>query len=132
MFPPTVVLANKVVPPEGDTLAGHFVPGGTKIGVNAATVMQHKETFGEDTNVFRPERFVEADPETRLEMERTTELVFGFGRWMCAGKNVAFLELNKVLVEVSWSSQCANNLLLPKAVWSGGAQCRGTVLTSLR
>lgn len=34
-------------------------------------------------------------------MERSVELVFGSGRYGCLGKNVAFVELNKVFVEVS-------------------------------
>lgn len=30
------------------------------------------------------------------------EMVFGYGRWMCAGNTVAFTELNKIFVEVSY------------------------------
>jgi len=29
------------------------------------------------------------------------ELIFGYGRYMCAGKVIAFLELNKIFFEVS-------------------------------
>jgi cytochrome P450 len=34
IFPPATELASKVVPPDGDTINGVFVPGGTKIGQN--------------------------------------------------------------------------------------------------
>lgn len=56
--------------------------------------------FGPDADLFRPERWLEVDEAQRTEMRRVAELVFGYGRWMCAGKVIAFMELNKVLVEV--------------------------------
>ncbi|KAI3329952.1 cytochrome P450 [Ustulina deusta] len=90
----------KEVPPEGDVINGYFVPGGTTIGPNLSSLMRSKALFGEDADIFRPERFLEADQTTRAEMQRNVELVFGYGRWMCAGKSIAWLELNKTLFEV--------------------------------
>lgn len=93
--PPVFMLFSKVVTPQGDTLAGQFVPGGTKIGFDSWSFGRREDIYGADAAVFRPERFIEADPETRLEMERNTELIFGAGCYTCAGKNVAVLELWK-------------------------------------
>lgn len=93
-------LNTKVVPPQGDTLAGQFVPGGTNIAVNPWALMRHEPTFGKDVDVFRPERFINASPEERASMQRTVDLMFGAGRFMCAGKTVAWMELNKIFVEV--------------------------------
>ncbi|KAI0479942.1 cytochrome P450 [Xylaria cf. heliscus] len=90
----------KEVPPGGDTIHGHFIPGGTAIGPNLPSLMRSRAEFGEDADVFRPERFLEADLATRTEMQRTVELVFGYGRWMCAGKVIAWIELNKTLFEL--------------------------------
>ncbi|KAI1131564.1 cytochrome P450 [Nemania abortiva] len=90
----------KKVPPEGDTLHGHFVPGGTTVAMNLAALMRSRAVFGEDADIFRPERFLEVDQAAREEMQRNVELVFGYGRWMCAGKAIAWLELNKTLFEV--------------------------------
>ena len=56
--------------------------------------------FGQDANVFRPERWLET-PEPQLqEMERSVELIFGYGRFKCLGRSVALVELNKIFVEV--------------------------------
>lgn len=95
----------KEVPPEGDVINGYFVPGGTTIGPNLSSLMRSKALFGEDADIFRPERFLEADQTTRAEMQRNVELVFGYGRWMCAGKSIAWLELNKTLFEVCFASR---------------------------
>jgi cytochrome P450 len=101
IHPPNFSLASKRAPPEGDTLHGQFVPGGTEIAQNSWSLLRNEEIFGEDVDVFRPERFLEADKGKRVEMERVTELLFGYGRWMCAGKFIAFLEISKVVFEVS-------------------------------
>ncbi|KAI8946481.1 cytochrome P450 [Xylaria longipes] len=98
--PAATATFSKEVPPEGDTIHGHFVPGGTTVGPNLPSLMRSKALFGEDADIFRPERFLEADAATRTEMQRNVELVFGYGRWMCAGKTIAWIELNKALFEL--------------------------------
>jgi cytochrome P450 len=100
IHPPNFLLLSKQVPPEGDTLDGKFVPGGTKIAQNIWSIVRCKATFGEDADLSPPERRLEVTEEKRAEMERVTELSFGHGRWMCAGKTVAIMELNKIFVEV--------------------------------
>jgi len=102
IHPPNHILASKLVPPEGDTFDGKFIPGGTKIAWNVWSLLRRKEMFGEDASVFRPERWLEASTNTHIEMERHVELIFGYGRYMCAGKIIAFLELNKIFFEVSY------------------------------
>ncbi|WDK23181.1 cytochrome P450 [Colletotrichum graminicola] len=88
----------KVVPPGGETIAGVWVPGGTAIGHCHYGMMRNKKIFGEDVDIFRPERFL--DSPNKEEMQKTVELVFGTGRWMCAGKQVALMELNKIFWEL--------------------------------
>lgn len=63
--------------------------------------MHKRSIFGDDAELFRPERWLECDAAKATEMRRVVELVFGYGRWACAGKSLAFLELNKIFVEVS-------------------------------
>jgi len=101
MFPPVAGLMAKEVPKGGDTFKGTFFPEGTRIGYCAWGVVRWPEVWGSDAHEFRPERWLEASPEKLREMDGTVELVFGYGRWQCLGRNVAFIELNKVFVEVS-------------------------------
>lgn len=101
MRPPLLYGLFKVLPPGGMTLCGVPLPGGTAVGANNIAMMQRTDLFGRDAHLFRPERFLECDEETRKERIRTVELNFGFGRWQCAGKNLAMIELNKIYFEVS-------------------------------
>lgn len=100
MRPPAPILFNKTVPPRGEVVNGFFVPGGTPVGMNLFATMRSPDHWGADARVFRPERFAEADGGARGAMERLVELAFGHGRFGCAGKPLAFMELNKVFFEV--------------------------------
>ncbi|KAL6920606.1 hypothetical protein FSST1_004632 [Fusarium sambucinum] len=90
----------KEVPPGGDTINGYFVPEGTAIATNFSAIMGSKELFGPDTDVFRPERFIGLPGPDLAEMRRNVEMNFGHGRWMCAGKPIALMELHKVYFEL--------------------------------
>ena len=82
-------------------ILGKPIPAGTAISLNTSSLLRSKKLFGEDADIFNPERFMEADSDTRIRMERNIEFAFGYGRYMCAGKPLAFMELNKVFFEVS-------------------------------
>ncbi|POS79186.1 cytochrome P450 [Diaporthe helianthi] len=100
MRPPAPYGHYKVVPPGGDTLNGLFIPEGTAVGHNSFSMMRRKEIFGEDVEIFRPERWLECGDAQRQQMDRTIDIHFGGGRWMCAGKLVAYTELYKIYFEL--------------------------------
>jgi hypothetical protein len=91
----------KKVAPEGDKINGVFVPAGTKIGAGMWALLRRKDVFGVDSDVFGPERLLEASAEDLQKMEAVSELVWGYGKYVCLGKSVALIELNKVSAEVS-------------------------------
>ncbi|KAK7735935.1 hypothetical protein SLS53_007313 [Cytospora paraplurivora] len=99
VHPPFGGLIMKEVGAEGDMFDGKFLPAGTRIGHSTWAVTHETSVFGADADAFRPERWLEADEKARALMRRQTELVFGSGRWGCPGKTVAYIELNKVMVE---------------------------------
>ncbi|KAJ6133778.1 hypothetical protein N7523_000100 [Penicillium sp. IBT 18751x] len=99
--PPATGYLQKEVPPGGDTLPdGRFIPGGTGIAYCAWGVMRSPEAFGPNAEIFHPERWLESSPEQLRLMKRHWELGFSTGKWRCLGKDVALLELQKVLVEL--------------------------------
>jgi len=100
IWPPGTGLLAKQVPAKGDIVNGVFLPGGTKIGVNMWALLRDPEVFGKDATSFRPERWLEADAERYAKMEKVQELVWGYGKYVCLGKSVAKIELNKIFFEL--------------------------------
>ena len=64
-------------------------------------VGRQERIFGADAEIFRPERWMEADAERFEEMQAAVDLVFSTGKYVCLGKQVAWMELVKWFVEVS-------------------------------
>jgi len=85
----------RLVPPEGAELDGHKFPGGASIAVNGWVLHRDREVFGADADLFRPERWLE-DEENAKKMERYM-FQFGGGSHLCIGRNLALLEINKVV-----------------------------------
>jgi cytochrome P450 len=110
IHPPLSDVVPKKVPECGDTFnidgKTYHLPGGTNIGYNVWGVHHDTAMFGEDAEVFRPERWLleeedEASIHKLAAMRRTTEMIFGFGKYQCLGKPIAWLEITKVVFEVS-------------------------------
>lgn len=101
LYPPLYGLQAKMAPEGGETVGGVFFPGGTEVAICDAAVGRKKAVFGADADVFRPERWVDADAATREKYMKTVEIIFGAGRFVCLGKTIAMMELGKALVEVS-------------------------------
>jgi len=101
IFPSITGLLLKDVPPEGDSYQGQHIPTGIAIGYSAMGMLMNKKIWGEDAETFRPERFL-AGPEDEVQARNSTvEYAFGYGRWRCLGRNIAQMELNKTITEVS-------------------------------
>jgi cytochrome P450 len=107
IFPVATGIMPKIVPPEGDTINGIFIPGSTEIGKNDWAIQRDKNVYGEDSMLFRPERWLEAKGEQLERMERNLRLAWGYGKYSCLGKNLALTSLNKAIFEVSLSKLLA-------------------------
>lgn len=106
LHPPVVGALEKMAGKEGDVLAdGRKILAGTRIQVSTWAILRDREVFGEDADCFRPERWLEVDTESeqRKRMERSTELVFSAGRFICMGRDIALTQLLKVVSEVCWA-----------------------------
>ncbi|KAI8626229.1 cytochrome P450 [Xylariaceae sp. FL1651] len=113
LVPPLNMGFGKRVPDSGDTICGKFVPAGTDVYPNYPSLMHSRDIFGADAEVFRPERFLSGPNVAR--MEKTVDMLFGNGRFMCLGKALALIELNKIFVQLlrNFDFQIAN----PEKPW---------------
>lgn len=113
LWPPTSGLFSKQVPDEGDTVHGYFLPGGTEIGQSMIGIGRQARIWGPDAEIFRPERWLEADPTTLEEMQAANDLVFSAGKYVCLGKQIAWMEMLKWFVEVSDMCDSIRRHLVP-------------------
>ncbi|EMC98319.1 hypothetical protein BAUCODRAFT_32339 [Baudoinia panamericana UAMH 10762] len=109
IYPPVTGLMAKMVPAGGVKLevdgVEKFAPGGTQVGWNSWGMMHDPKIWGEDAEIFRPERWLpKSDSKAELDriarMNDTVTLCFGYGRFGCLGRGVATMELNKAVIEV--------------------------------
>lgn len=123
----------RIVPKGGAEIAGHFVPGGTIVGCSAWLIHMNKSIFGEDADMYRPERWLPDEELAKTESGKDAEdrrvkemngtmFQFGMGSRTCIGKNISLLEIYKLVpsmlrrFEVSGFSMfhCLNLLLIQK------------------
>ncbi|RYO92251.1 hypothetical protein DL766_007044 [Monosporascus sp. MC13-8B] len=86
---------------EDELICGVKVPAQTDVAWAPFTLMRNKAVFGEDADMFNPDRWIDAEPGRFREMELTQGMVFFSGsRWECMGKKLAYMEITKSLFEL--------------------------------
>ena len=92
---PTSVGLQRMTPPEGAEIAGHWITGGITVSVPTYTLHHDPDIFP-DPWIFKPERWFEGTEEER-KRQRDFFIPFTLGRHACIGRNIAFLEQYVVL-----------------------------------
>ena len=109
MHPAFGMMPERIVPPSGATICGNFIPGGTLVGCNGWVVQRHEDTFGEDFDTYRPERWL-ADAERTRGMERAM-FQFGAGTHVCLGQHIALMEIYKLVPSLMRTYEVPSPLL---------------------
>ncbi|KAI9847053.1 MAG: hypothetical protein M1838_001065 [Thelocarpon superellum] len=73
---------------------------GMRIFPPVAGTLEKQDVYGADADIFRPERWLEADEDQLKYMLKTHSLIFSSRRYTCLGKPVALMELNKIFAEL--------------------------------
>jgi cytochrome P450 len=95
---PSVQLCKpRLVPASGATVCGEYFPPGVTVGCNPYIIHRDRGTFGEDADVFRPERWL--DEKRAKEMAKAI-ITFGAGNRTCVGKNISLMEMQKVVPQL--------------------------------
>lgn len=97
MHPATRWFPERVVQKGGHTICGEHIPAGTVVGVSAWVIHRNKEIYGEDVEQYRPERWIDGDEERIKTMNRFLSQFGSGGNYTCIGKNVALLEMYKLV-----------------------------------
>lgn len=101
IFPPIPMSFPRYVPAQGRTVAGHDLPAGTIVSCQPYSLhLLNESVWGPyDPALFKPERWLEADAERRLDMNRLF-FSFGGGGRGCIGRNLAMMEMKTLLREI--------------------------------
>ncbi|RDW86985.1 cytochrome P450 [Aspergillus mulundensis] len=95
LHPPFCLPFERIVPKGGMMLGENYLPEGTVVGMSPWVVNRHKPTFGDDAEVWNPERWM-VDRALKARREAAV-LTFGAGRRVCLGRHIAMLELKKIV-----------------------------------
>ncbi|KAF2152840.1 cytochrome P450 [Myriangium duriaei CBS 260.36] len=99
----------RLVPAGGMEVLGYHLPTRTAVGVAPSVINYNKEIFGGDAASFRPDRWVHCSPQQLSAMDRYF-FSFGAGPRLCIGKNIALLEMTKLVpqllrhFDIEWAS----------------------------
>ncbi|KAL2827964.1 cytochrome P450 [Aspergillus cavernicola] len=94
VHPPFCLPFERIVPKGGMMIGERFFAEGTVVGMNPYVVNRHKGTFGEDAEVWNPDRWMVPK---ELRTKREAAMLFGSGRRVCLGRHIAMLELKKIV-----------------------------------
>ncbi|KAH8678803.1 cytochrome P450 [Tricladium varicosporioides] len=102
--PPIPIMLPRLVPKEGDSVCGIWLPGGTSVSFQVRTLFRNPEYFYE-SSTFLPERWLpEArNPDSPFYNDRADVfLPFGLGSRSCIGRELAWSEMRLVLARLLW------------------------------
>ncbi|RMZ81077.1 hypothetical protein DV738_g2396, partial [Chaetothyriales sp. CBS 135597] len=96
LHPPVPSGVQRLTPPEGLQLDGTYIPGNTIVQAPTYTLHRDERCFARP-NEFLPERWT-----TKPELVRDASVFtpFGTGRYGCAGKQLALMEMRSVTSQV--------------------------------
>ncbi|KAF7165382.1 hypothetical protein CNMCM6106_001572 [Aspergillus hiratsukae] len=94
--PPVAIGLPRVTPPEGSTICGEFIPGGVTVSAPILELHRHPSLFS-NPDVYNPERWFD---EKELPNLREYVQPFSIGGRACIGRNLAMIELTKVIATV--------------------------------
>ncbi|CVK91793.1 related to pisatin demethylase / cytochrome P450 monooxygenase [Fusarium proliferatum] len=122
MHPGVCMILERYVPETGLKLPdGSFVPPGTSVGINPYVAGRNKGIYGQDADVYRPERWLQNEGETetaykeRMRVFNAADLTFGDGSRVCIGRHLAQLELYKIVATLI--NKYDISLVDPNAPW---------------
>lgn len=96
----TTTMVPRLAKKGGTVVLGHFVPEGAHLSATPWITGRDFAMYGEDAELFRPERWLEASSE-QLQMWRKYNFQFGYSTRACAGKEIGLMGVYKLSLQVS-------------------------------
>ncbi|RDW60756.1 hypothetical protein BP6252_12139 [Coleophoma cylindrospora] len=99
-FPPAPLGSMRKLPPQGDTILGHELPGDTVVlATNYAAC--HSSRNWKDADSFIPERWL--DHPDYKDDNKSSSQPFSVGPRNCIGRNLAYAEMRVIIARLIWN-----------------------------
>ncbi|TVY15295.1 Cytochrome P450 monooxygenase hmp1 [Lachnellula arida] len=95
IFPPFPFVPPRMVPKSGETVAGVFIPGDTRVGVHMWSTTRNPKNF-KNPDAFLPERWL--DPHSGDDLNASQP--FLLGPRACIGQNMAWMQLRILVAKI--------------------------------
>ncbi|KAI3398021.1 hypothetical protein diail_9998 [Diaporthe ilicicola] len=96
--PPIPQILPRLAPRGGIVIDGALIPEGTEMTSQAYVVQRDADVFGADAHEFLPERWL--GPEDQVARMEAGMFAFGMGARVCLGKEIALMEMHKLVPEI--------------------------------
>jgi cytochrome P450 len=100
IFPPVPAGLLRTVPKDGDTIDGHWVPGGTSVAVSSWAAC-HSSNNWKDPEVYEPERWLEGAGYENDELKASQ--AFSLGPRGCIGRHLSYMEMRLIMARLLWN-----------------------------
>jgi cytochrome P450 len=98
--PPIPNIFPRLAPKGGIVIDGNLIPEGAEMTSQAYVVQRDADMFGADVDEFRPERWLLGSGEDHVARMDAAMYVFGMGARVCLGKEIALMEMHKLVPEI--------------------------------
>jgi cytochrome P450 len=112
IFPSAPIGFMRTVPEGGDTVSGHWLPGGTVVSTSMWSATHAERNF-KDPYAFVPERW--------MDKENTTDKLgasnpFSLGPRGCIGRNLSYMEMRLITAKLLWHNDI--EMAGPNEAWN--------------
>ncbi|KAI0120146.1 cytochrome P450 [Nemania sp. FL0031] len=108
----------RYIPEGGAQIGPYFIKEGEIAGISPRSMNRSKEIFGEDADMFRPERWIPqtSEEERAIKQQALLLTTFGMGSRSCVGKHLATVEMYKYTAQffLNFEAESAR----PERMWN--------------
>lgn len=102
LFPPAATAHERVLPAQGATICGRWIPGGTSCGISQYAAFRASRNWKYPLE-FIPDRWLDHRDTTFASDKRDALQPFSHGPRNCIGRNLAYIEMRLIMAKLLYN-----------------------------